>query len=200
MNTQIITTEPIVVKPCIKCGAEERYASGGCKPCSRKHREANLEKILAYGEQWREANREYCRQYAQNWQEANRDQTRELARQYRKDNPEKIKQSKINWEKSNPEKHKAISVKRRQNRRAKKLGNGGKLSKGIIDGLLALQKGKCACCGASLKNGYHLDHIMPLALGGQNSDNNVQLLTPICNWKKGAKHPDDWARENGKLL
>ena len=204
MSEQIITTEPIGVKPCIKCGEQERYKSGDCKPCARslarKHRKANLEKILAYGEQWREANREYCRQYAQNWQEANRDQTRELARQYRKNNPEKVKQCKRNWEDANPDKVKAMGVKRTQTRRAKKLGNGGTLSKGIVDRLFTIQKGKCACCGKSLTDGYHLDHIMPLALGGQNSDNNVQLLTPTCNWKKGAKHPNDWARELGRLI
>ena len=200
MNEQIITTEPINVKPCIKCGAEDRYASGGCKPCSRKHRAANLEKILTYGAEWRKANREKARKAVRNWQEVNREKTRELARQYRKNNPEKVKEGKSCWQKANPEKNKAISVKRSQNRRAKKRGNGGTLSKGIVERLLVLQNGKCACCRASLNNGYHLDHIMPLALGGQNSDNNVQLLTPTCNRRKGAKHPDDWARENGKLL
>ena len=204
MSEQTTTPNLEYVKPCVKCGAQERYKSGDCKPCARysarKYRDANLEKVLAYGEKWREANRKYCLQYARNWQEANREKTRELARQYRKNNPEKIKQSKSNWEKSNPEKHKTISVKRTQNRRAKKLGNGGELSKGIIQRLLTIQKGKCACCGKSLKDGYHLDHIMPLALGGQNSDNNVQLLTPTCNWKKGAKHPADWARELGRLI
>jgi 5-methylcytosine-specific restriction endonuclease McrA len=63
-----------------------------------------------------------------------------------------------------------------------------------------LQKSKCACCGKSLKHSYHLDHIMPIALGGTNTDDNVQLLTPSCNLRKSAKHPDDWARENGRLL
>lgn len=200
MNEQIITTEPISVKPCIKCGAEDRYKSGGCRLCSQKHRSENIEKILSYGAEWREANRESCRLYARNWQELNREKTRELARKYRKNNPEKVKQGKIAWEQANPDKNKAISAKRTQNRRAKKLGNGGTLSKGIVQKLLNLQNGKCACCGKPLNNGYHLDHIMPLALGGKNSDNNVQLLAPICNWKKGSKHPDDWARENGKLL
>lgn len=204
MSEQTITTEQISVKPCIKCGAMDRYASGDCKPCARflarKRRAANLEKILSYGAEWRKANREKARDYVRNWQEVNRERTRELARQYRKDNPEKVKESKKAWEKANPDKSKAISAKRTQNRRAKKLGNGGILSKGIVQKLLNLQKGKCACCDKLLKDGYHLDHIMPLALGGKNIDNNVQLLSPICNWKKGSKHPDDWARENGKFL
>ena len=30
-----------------------------------------------------------------------------------------------------------------------------------------LQRGKCACCHASIKRGYHVDHIQPLARGGE---------------------------------
>ena len=204
MSEQTITPNSKYVKPCVKCGAQERYKSGDCKPCARslarKYRDANLQKVLAYGDQWREANREYSREYIRNWQESNRNKTRELTRQYRKANPDKVRETNLKWQEANPEKVKASLAKRTQTRRAKKLGNGGTLSKGIVDRLFTIQKGKCACCGKSLTDGYHLDHIMPLALGGQNSDNNVQLLTPTCNWKKGAKHPNDWARELGRLI
>jgi hypothetical protein len=41
---------------------------------------------------------------------------------------------------------------------------------------------------------------MPLALGGRNDDNNVQLLTPLCNLSKGAKDPIDYMRIKGKLI
>ena len=32
--------------------------------------------------------------------------------------------------------------------------------------LFRLQRGKCPCCSKPLGNNYHLDHIMPIALGG----------------------------------
>ena len=46
----------------------------------------------------------------------------------------------------------------------------------------------------------HLDHIMPLALGGSNTDDNIQLLRARCNLQKRAKHPVDFMRERGYLI
>ena len=63
-----------------------------------------------------------------------------------------------------------------------------------------LQRGKCACCRVSIADGYHVDHIQPLALGGSNDKTNLQLLCPTCNTKKSAKHPIDFMQSRGLLL
>jgi len=42
--------------------------------------------------------------------------------------------------------------------------------------------------------------IVPLALGGQNEDRNIQLLRAECNNKKNAKHPVEYMRSKGFLL
>jgi 5-methylcytosine-specific restriction endonuclease McrA len=65
--------------------------------------------------------------------------------------------------------------------------------KSIYDG----QGGDCVYCGADLSEGYHVDHIMPLVLGGSNWPNNLQCLCPTCNLRKGGKHPEDWHKEIG---
>lgn len=58
-----------------------------------------------------------------------------------------------------------------------------------IEQLLARQGWKCACgCGRSIRYDYHVDHIKPLAKGGEHAFHNWQLLAPICNLKKGAKY------------
>jgi 5-methylcytosine-specific restriction endonuclease McrA len=89
---------------------------------------------------------------------------------------------------------------KKHTRRARLLA-GGKLSNGIVKKLLKLQRGMCAACHCKLsKSGQHIDHIMPIAKGGANIDGNVQLLCPSCNLDKNAKHPIDWAQENGRLL
>ena len=48
--------------------------------------------------------------------------------------------------------------------------------------------GICGICGLPVdpKN-WHLDHVTPLALGGEHSYANTQVAHPLCNIKKGAK-------------
>lgn len=87
-----------------------------------------------------------------------------------------------------------------QNRRAKIKSCSGKLSVGLKNKLFVLQKGKCPCCNQPLGNDYHLDHIMPLSLGGTNTDDNIQLLRASCNRQKWAKHPVDFMSTRGFLL
>jgi len=87
------------------------------------------------------------------------------------------------------------------NRRARIKGNGGRLSRDIRAKLTALQKGKCACCRVPLRSTQpHLDHIVPLVLGGRNEDQNMQLLCRLCNLQKHAKHPIDFMQNKGFLL
>ena len=106
-------------------------------------------------------------------------------------NPDYIRQKNKEWRKRNPE---SVRI-HRQNRRARKNYNGGKLTPGLAKMLYKEQNGKCACCGKELNNVFHLDHIMPLFLGGENIDSNIQLLTPRCNLQKHKKHPDDFMKE-----
>jgi 5-methylcytosine-specific restriction endonuclease McrA len=118
------------------------------------------------------------------------------AKKYRLNHPERRKQIVRKWAASNLP---ALAVKA-QNRRARKRTNGGTLSKNIAAKLFKHQRGKCACCGLPLGDDYHLDHIMPLALGGANVDSNIQLLRPSCNLQKSAKHPIDFMQSRGFLL
>ena len=66
--------------------------------------------------------------------------------------------------------------------------------------LLVEQGGKCANCGVKPQRQVHVDHIMPLALGGSHEERNLQALCQSCNQRKHAKHPLDFAREEGRLL
>ena len=77
---------------------------------------------------------------------------------------------------------------------------GGVLTLGLSLRLFQLQKGKCACCKKPLGSNYHMDHIMPLALGGTNTNDNIQLLRARCNLQKQAKHPVDFMQQRGYLL
>lgn len=203
------------MSPCRKCGAQDRNKHGQCKPCKkmvgrkwaednrekfaeyhRKYREANREKRTANTRKYYEANPEKVGAYYRKYYEANKEKIADQKRKHYEANREKSAERLRKWKKANFDKVRVIE----QNRRSRIEGNGGRLSKDIVQTLIVLQKGKCACCGENLSKGYHIDHIMPIALGGKNTDENVQLLTPKCNLSKGAKHPVDYMRSKGRLI
>ena len=96
------------------------------------------------------------------------------------------------WQKANPEKSRV----RNRNRRAKRINAEGTHTESQTTALLELQDHKCNSCGICLHTTEkHLDHIMPLDLGGSNWIENLQWLCQFCNNSKSNKHPDDWAEE-----
>ena len=126
----------------------------------------------------------------------NLDKVKSAQRIYRWKNVESLRSYISTWRKENS----ALCNTYHQNRRARLRNVGGKLSAGLADKLYKLQRGRCACCGKRLGNNYHLDHRMPLALGGSNEDSNIQLLTAKCNLQKQAKHPIVFMQSKGYLL
>lgn len=160
----------------------------------RAYRQGNKEKIKAVNAAYYAMTRAKALSAAAVNREANRERTRKAARAYYATNPEKCAADRKAWRLANPDKNRVYS----QNRRARKAG--GKLSPDLIKKLLSLQNGRCACCRRPLGKNYHLDHVVPLALGGANEDSNMQLLTNRCNVQKGAKHPVQFMQERGFLL
>ena len=45
--------------------------------------------------------------------------------------------------------------------------------------------GACVRCGA--KQNLHFDHIIPVSMGGGNTEANIQILCQTCNLKKSNK-------------
>jgi 5-methylcytosine-specific restriction endonuclease McrA len=71
----------------------------------------------------------------------------------------------------------------------------GKFTADDITRLYEQQQGECVYCSVGLSSGYHIDHIIPIAKGGTNYPDNIQLLCPKCNLKKNAKMPDVFLAE-----
>lgn len=161
-----------------------------------KYRAANKDKLNLSRAAYRAANKEKIKKSQTEYRILNRDKINSKNKEYRIANPEKAKASSAAWAAANIE---SCRIKT-QNRNARKRANGGRLSRDIAQKLLVLQKNKCACCGIPLGDNYHLDHIVPIALGGSNTDYNIQLLHDKCNLQKGAKHPIDFMQARGLLL
>lgn len=209
--------DPILspVLACVKCGTCSRYANGRCKACSRAHvskwQKKNPEKNRASSASYcaknpekakaakaaaRIANPEKERLREAEYRKNNPDKARAKVRKYYAANSEKLRAAASEWQRENPEAVRIIS----QNRRARKIAAGGKLTNGLSKKLFKLQKGLCPCCKKPLENDFHLDHIMPLFLGGSNTDDNIQLLRSTCNHQKNAAHPVDFMQSRGFLL
>lgn len=163
---------------------------------NREYRIRNAANVKQYAENYRAANKDVKKKSSAAWYAANTQLAREIAADWRKANPDKVREMSRSWRTSNPDAVRLIH----QNRRAKKRENGGVLSKGLAQKLFKLQKGMCPCCKKSLGKDYELDHIYPIALGGANSDKNIQLLRKQCNRSKRAKHPVDFMQSRGFLL
>lgn len=52
--------------------------------------------------------------------------------------------------------------------------------------ILARNDGLCGICGQSIEGEFHIDHIVPVALGGTDDEANLQPAHPRCNILKGA--------------
>jgi len=85
-------------------------------------------------------------------------------------------------------------------RRALKISAGGTFTEADIRRIYAAQRGCCAWCKEKLGKSFHRDHKTPLARGGSNSADNIELLCKGCNLGKGSKDPIAWANENGRLI
>lgn len=181
---------------CPKCGQhkqiDEFYISSRRKDGRCPHCKTCMK---AYSAKYRAENPDKVKLACAKWWAENQDRGRELLAAYYIANKDRLKPIKAEYRAANKDMFRTYV----HNRRAK-LASGGKLSSNIAEKLYKLQKGKCACCGLPLGDDYHLDHIMPLSMGGANYDNNIQLLRATCNQQKKAKHPVDFMRQRGFLL
>ena len=69
-----------------------------------------------------------------------------------------------------------------------------------VAAMLDAQHGMCVACKENIRNGYEMDHIVPLSKGGPSRLANLQLLCQTCNRMKHAKDPYEFAMERGRLF
>ncbi len=66
--------------------------------------------------------------------------------------------------------------------------------------ILAKSKGVCVACGAkSTEALLHVDHIIPIARGGQNTPENMQVLCGKCNTEKRDRDDTDFLLWHNQL-
>jgi len=223
-------TEPVTPWACKKCACTVRHKGGKCRDCmnayAAAYREANKDKVAAANAAYRAMNRDSAAERTRAWRKENDEYAREFDRaRYERDREERLAKVKEHYaanapairarvtarRHADPEKQRAIHRAYRQrhlderrtserNKRARRMAAPGKLSPGLAERLFKLQRGLCPCCRQPLGTTYHMDHVIPLASGGTNTDDNIQLLRNECNQQKSAKHPIDFMQSRGFLL
>lgn len=188
---------------CRRCNADSCRAYRRANPDKSKttvkvYRDAHSDKAKVTSAQWRLDNPDRAKANRDAWATAHSDRLKEADTAWRLANKEHLAAKKAAWRSTNKE-HAASNDR---NRRARLRGAEGRHTSAEIKTLAIQQKYRCAnpTCRRSIKNKWHVDHIMPLILGGTNWIRNIQLLCPFCNISKHAKHPIIWARKNGLLL
>ena len=168
----------------------------------------NRERALAVGSANQKKNREGSRARSAKWRAKHREEKKAASAEYRKKNADKINE--YFAKRRREQKAKIKEINRRyylrnpgkvHSARVRRIAVGEELSPDIVVRRLVFQKGRCAICRCSLKKtGHHIDHIMPLFLGGRNVDGNIQLTCPKCNRQKGHRCPVKFMQKKGFLL
>ena len=159
----------------------------------QRHKAKINEKNAAYYSE----NRERLLEVMKAYRLQNRPAINAKVRQWQDENREHVRKKNMEWYRKNPE----LVADHQRLRRARLFGAEGNHSHEDINKLWEVQKNTCACCRKKItRKNAHIDHIIPLALGGSNFATNLQLLCAFCNISKGAKHPLEFMQSRGYLL
>jgi hypothetical protein len=192
------------MKRCTKCGREQPldnfYAHSmgadgkraACIPCE-----------LARNAAWRAANRDRHQVVRKAWRDANPDRQREATRAWTEANRERHLARTLAWNRANVETQRvAIQAWRHANpaklrlyastRRARMMDAFVEEVHPLV--VLEMDDGICGICGHDVDpQDFQVDHIVPLARGGEHSYGNSQVAHSSCNMRKGARPPWEMA-------
>lgn len=165
--------------------------------CRKRVRDANPEPNRAAALAYYRANREKCITRLKAKRNSDPVAHRQKIQAKRLENPESARQK----ERDRYARHPDVYRRKAHIRRARLAGNGGSAyNPNDVVELLSLQREKCAVCEKSIKKRFDVDHVIPIARGGSNARENIQLLCPSCNRYKAAKDPIAFMQSQGKLL
>ena len=154
----------------------------------------NRDEVLAKQKAYRDAHPEAETARHARWRREHRDKMREADIRYRLAHPERLAEKSRRFRSENPE----IMAARDRERRARKNNAPGSHTAADVRSQYERQRGKCYWCGAKVPwLRKHVDHVIPLSLGGSNGPENLVVSCPSCNLGKGATHPMDYA---GRML
>ena len=124
---------------------------------------------------WAEQNHERNTAHKRAWRERNRKAERVKALERLRADPDKTKAA-------------------RAANKAMRAAAIGRFTAKDVQTILERQSYRCAAphCRIDVLHAFHCDHILPLARGGTNSADNIQILCPACNLSKNDRTMEEW--------
>jgi hypothetical protein len=111
---------------------------------------------------------------------ADPERERKRQRAYRAANRERVRETQSAWREANPDKRAAIAAKRRASKR-----------NATVPLTPEEQAREAAIYAEAQRNGWEVDHIMPLALLGLHHPDNLVAIPGPMNKQKGAQYWPD---------
>ena len=190
---------------CSKCHQFRKWNEGKgwhgyhCPVCEleyqRQYRTDNSDAIRERNRQYRADNPESEKERQRRWYAANANAVRERSRQYRAENAGAIREYNRQYHANNAE----DTRKRSRARRARKANAICKHGPGCFDQAAQSMPQRCSVPGCD-NTDIEADHIIPLAKGGLDCRDNLQLLCKHHNASKNAGDPIAFRRRLGMLL
>lgn len=154
-----------------------QYFTG--KPCPKGHVAPRFTANFGCSECLRLGSKSYYHE--------NRDKALEVNREYIKANPEANRERSNRWYEQNRDKAVVLALMRRPRVKA----NGGSLTGEDWVEIKRSAGYRCLCCGRPEPEiVLTIDHVIPIALGGNSDPANIQPLCLDCNRKKSNRHID----------
>ena len=214
---------------CPSCGAIHvaHYSRPKCDPCRAAHKKAKEKEYNEHQHRspaykmWLEKNDEKIKKKSMDRYWRNRSRRREVGAIYYQNNKERLKPIRKAWSKNNPNKCKGYKDKwiNKNQEQWKTIQREGAAKRRALEKSATLpstcnksiNKMIRECVRLSTETGveYHVDHIIPLALGGAHHQENLRIITADENQKKHSKYDpslggvwadNDLARETKRKL
>lgn len=170
----------------------------------REYYEEHKDAILSAQKEYYEANKEYINARNSDSYQKNKSVIRVKASQSYFANPIKQIEARSRskkWREDNPEEFKAAMKRHTAIRRARERKVEGCFTNADLFDIYKKQNGRCAYCSSPINfeqsNQVHLDHIIPIVLGGTNWPTNLAFACRSCNLSKGKKTLSEWEKVRG---
>lgn len=182
-----------VCEDCEKTYTPRNSMSKRCDPCREVF-------YIRYNREWRVKNPTYHSDYNKQWRAEHADTYLEYHAQYRRENRDAVRERYNDWAQRNPDyatrwlesnRERARETVRRRRARLR-AAETRVVTERDIRRLVQRYNASCAYCLSPLGSDYHIDHVMPVSLGGRNAIGNLLPSCATCNVSKSNWLLSEW--------